>query len=359
MYVPPVSWDEPRAHVLNVRCMGANSTGYERYETLAVELVRALRGRRSCAELSRRAGYHSNIVHRWETRHCWPTAARFIAVHHKLRPGAGSWLEKFSYGAPQWLGARDPAAPEVIAEFLQRLRGQTPVVRIAELASRNRYTVARWFDGSAQPKLPEFLQLVDVAGRRLLELLACFVDPAQLPSVRAQWQRLQLAREAAYDKPWSHAVLRALELDGSARRMPGQAHWIAARLAIDVREVHDALVLLEATGQVQRTRRGFVPQPAQVVDTRQDPRRALELKASWTATALERMRRGDGGSYGYSLFAISRADMQRLRNLHLEYVRAMQSVIARSQPNECVGLYCAQLLALEPEATRSTDSGTG
>ena len=51
------------------------------YETTAVELVRALRGQRSCAELSRRIGYRSNIVHRWESRHSWPTAARFLEAH--------------------------------------------------------------------------------------------------------------------------------------------------------------------------------------------------------------------------------------------------------------------------------------
>lgn len=329
--------------------MPAVPAGYD-YEALSIELVRALRGRRSCAELSRRAGYRSNIAHRWESGHCWPTAARFIAAHRRVRPSGTSWLERFFHLRPAWLGARDPAAPEVVADFLQHLRGKTPVVRIAELAGRSRFTVARWLDGSAQPKLPELLLLVDVASRRLLDLLACFVDPAQLPSARAQWQRLQLAREAAYDRPWSHAVLRALELAGSARKMPEQAEWIAQRLAIGAGEVSDALKMLAATGQVRRTRRGFVPLPAMAVDTSQDPVRALDLKAAWTATALERMRAGADGSYGYSLFAVSRADLARLRDLHLEYVRAMQSVIAASTPSECVGLYCAQLLPLEPQA---------
>jgi transcriptional regulator with XRE-family HTH domain len=331
-----------------MQCMPPIAPGYE-HERIAVELVRALRGRRSRAELSRRGGYRSNIVHRWERRECWPTAARFIALHQRLRPGGPSWIERFFNVKPSWLGARDPASPQVIAAFLQQLRGKTPIARIAQLAGRNRYSVARWFNGDAEPKLPELLLLVDVAGRRLLDLLACFEDPARLPSVRAQWARLQLAREAAYDKPWSHAVLRALELAGSARKLPEQAEWVARRLSIPAEQVRDALRLLAATGQIRRTRRGFVPLPAMVVDTSEDPKRALELKAAWTATALERMRGGAAGSFGYSLFAVSRADLQRLRELHLDYVRAMQSVIASSRPNECVALYCAQLLPLDRE----------
>jgi len=346
MHVSPGLCANAHVYVLNVQRMPEVSTGYD-YESIAVELIRQLRGRRSCAELSRRIGYRSNIVHRWEARQCWPTAARFIALHQRLRPNRRSWLERFFHVEPAWLGARDPNSPEVIAEFLQQLRGKTPIVRIAELAQRNRYGVARWLSGTAEPKLPELLLLVDVAGRRLLDLLACFEDPARLPSVRAQWQRLQLAREAAYDRPWSHAVLRALELDGSARAPARQAAWIARRLAISVQDVDESLRLLAVTGQIRKTRRGFVALPAMMVDTSQDPRRALELKAAWTQTALERMRSGAAGSFGYSLFAVSRADLQRLRNLHLEYVRAMQSVIADSAPNECVGLYCAQLLSLE------------
>lgn len=325
--------------------MAMVSAAYD-YESIAVELLRLLRGRRSCAELSRRAGYRSNIAHRWEARQCWPTAARFIGMHQRLRPNRRSWLERFFNVEPAWLGARHASSPEVVADFLQQLRGKTPIVRIAALSGRNRYGVARWFGGSAEPKLPELLMLVDVAGRRLLDLIACFEDPARMLSVRAQWQRLQLAREAAYDRPWSHAVLRALELQGSARTLPQQVAWIAQRLSIPADDVRDALRLLEATGQIRKTRRGFVALPAMMVDTSQDPKRALELKASWTQTALERMRAGAPGSFGYSLFAVSRADLQRLRDLHLEYVRAMQSVIAGSTPNECVGLYCAQLLAL-------------
>ena len=38
--------------------------------------------------------------------------------------------------------------------------------------------------------------------------------------------------------------------------------------------------------------------------------------------------------------------MRRLRDLHVEYSRAMQAIIARSEPNECVGLLCLQLLDL-------------
>jgi hypothetical protein len=82
------------------------------------------------------------------------------------------------------------------------------------------------------------------------------------------------------------------------------------------------------------------------VNTAQDRARAHALKVSWTETALARMRERAPGNYGYSVFSASRADLARLRDVHLEYVRAMQQIIAESKPGECVGLYCAQLLDL-------------
>jgi hypothetical protein len=70
------------------------------------------------------------------------------------------------------------------------------------------------------------------------------------------------------------------------------------------------------------------------------------LKAAWSNVAVERLRAGSTGSFGYSVFAVSRDDLRKLRDLQLEYVRGMQSLIAASTPGQCVGLYCAQLMDL-------------
>jgi hypothetical protein len=232
---------------------------------------------------------------------------------------------------------------------LSELKGKTPTVRIAELVERNRYSVTRWLNGSVQPKLPDFLRLVDGSSRRLPDLVAAFVDPSRIPSVRDAWARLRLARQAAYDLFFSHGVLRALELRDIPRGTSAQRAFVARKLGITEDDVSKALQVLQATGQIQRTRTGYRPSKVEAVDTSHDPQRALALKAAWTETALERLRAGCPGQYGYSLFAISRTDLERLRALHLRYLRAMQDIIASSEPSECVGLFCVQLLDLGAE----------
>jgi hypothetical protein len=97
---------------------------------------------------------------------------------------------------------------------------------------------------------------------------------------------------------------------------------------------------------VKRTARGYRLLDVMAIDTGHDPERARALKVAWLETALERLKSNAPGKFGYSVFAVSKSSLQRLHELHLEYVRAMQLVIARSEPSECVGLYCSQLLEL-------------
>lgn len=319
-------------------------------EAMATDLVRALRGRRSYAELSRRLGYRSNITRRWEAGEHWPTAAAFLTAYARVRPSVRNLFTEFHRRAPAWLDEADPFSPESVARFLSELRGETPIGVLAEQTGFNRYSVGRWLKGEAQPKLPELLCLIEASSRRVLDFLACIVDPARMPSVAKQWQQLSAAREVAYETPWSRAVLHALELQGYRKVSAARANaWLARCLGIDASEVSKGLDALERSGQVRKLRGKWHIDRVIAVDTSADANRARALKVAWTRVAAQRLESGSPGSFGYTVFAVSRADLSRLRGLQLQYVRAMQSLIAESSPGECVGLYCAQLVDLNAE----------
>jgi transcriptional regulator with XRE-family HTH domain len=317
------------------------------WEATAADLVRAVRGRRSCAELSRRLGYRSNIVRRWEAGECWPTAAAFLAACARVQPATRGLFTQFFRRAPDWADASKPFTPASIARFLTELRGKTPIGMLAQRSGVNRYTLGRWLRGSAQPKLPEFLCLVEAASRRMLDLLAGLTDPARMPTVADAWRTLCRAREVAYESPWSQAVLRALELEAYRSTPAASATaWISERLGIDRSAVQRGLDALAASGQIRKLRGKWRVGRVVAVDTSADASRARALKLAWARVAVERCAAGAPGSYGYSVFAISRHDMHRLRALQLQYARAMQMLIAESERSECVGLYCAHLIDL-------------
>src|SRR5690606_39299074 len=69
---------------------------YMNHQTLAKQLIRALRGKRSQVALSRRMKCRSNVVYSWESGRRWPTAATFFELAQKtgidLRAGLSTFL---------------------------------------------------------------------------------------------------------------------------------------------------------------------------------------------------------------------------------------------------------------------------
>jgi hypothetical protein len=73
-----------------------------------------------------------------------------------------------------------------------------------------------------------------------------------MPSIAAAWRRLALARESAYEVPWSHAVLRALELKSAGAGL--QRARLLERLSISEQELDESLRVLAQTGQIDKVR---------------------------------------------------------------------------------------------------------
>lgn len=315
------------------------------FEAIAAEWVRAIRGKRSQAAFSKRLGYASSVVHRWEQGSAWPTASRFLQACERNGKDVGAAYTAFFHRAPSWLQQHDPTSPGAVAAFLRQLRGKTKIDALCESSGYSRYQIARWLKGDTEPKLPELLRLTEACSRRSLDLIATVTDPCTLPTARERWTQLQRMREAAYEDSWSHAVLRALEL-GEYNEVADVELWIAAVVGIPREQVRRALHVLEQSGQITRDGTRWSRLPTTSVTTGGDPAMRGLLTQAWTKVAYERMRRKAPGHFGYSLFSVSRADLSRIRDLQVAYLREMQAIIARSTPNECVGLLCLQLMDL-------------
>lgn len=313
---------------------------------LAAEWLRALRGRRSQVALSRRLGYRSNIAYRWESGRCFPSASATLRLVQLLGGDVRASLARFYRSTPPWLAQVDVCSVQGVARLLDDLRGGAKRIDLARRSGFSRFAVTRWLHGRADPTLPEFLTLVEVSTQRVLDFVSVFTDPEQLPSARSAWRGLQAAREAAYGQPWSHAVLRAIELQDYLALPRHEPGWLARRLGITEQLEQASLEALERSGQIRRQGQHYRPVQLQLVDTRSDPDRARELRAGWAAVGVERLRSGAPGMLSYNLSSVSRADLERIEQLQRAHYRQIVSIIAESTPSECVVLYAAQLLAL-------------
>jgi transcriptional regulator with XRE-family HTH domain len=316
------------------------------FDRIARDLLVALRGRRSQVAWSRRLGYRSNVAYAWESGHRSPTAAETFRAARRAGVDLAQAFTSFYGRPPPWIDELDPASPEAVARFLDDLRGSASITDLARRSGLSRYSLSRWLAGLTQPRLAEFLALVEAASVRMVDLLAVLVDPATLPSVAELWTRVEARRRGAYELPWTQAMLRALELEAYQALPAHQPGWVAARLGLPPEEEERCLAYLADTGQI-RERDGRWQVEALAVDTRRQPDLGQRLRAHWTRVAAERIERGAPGQFSYNVFTVSEADFERIRELHLAYFHALRAIVAESQPGERVAVANVQLFALD------------
>ncbi|MBX2797798.1 MAG: DUF4423 domain-containing protein [Myxococcales bacterium] len=314
-------------------------------KTIAREWVRVLRGQRSQLALSRRLGYRTNVVHTWEAGRRWCRASEFFRCAHVVGVDVQGGLEAFFTSPPRWLEAGDLRTDDGVTRVLQELHGGIMVNTLAERCGVSRHAVSRWLRGAAQPRIHEFLDLVHAMTDRLLDFLEGFVDPGLLPSVAPPWRSYELARQVLVLEPWSHAVLVVLSLP-SYRALPTHAPgWIAGQIGIPADVEARCVEQLAAAGLIrwQADRYEIVAEPT--LDSRKTPDAGKRLQAHWARAALERIESGGQGRFSFNVFAVSRADLVRIEALHLEYFRAVRSIVAASEP-EVAAAVNVQLMPL-------------
>jgi len=302
--------------------------------------------------MSRRLGYRTNVAYAWESGRRSPGAAEVFRIAARLGFDVRAAVEAFHRSAvPAWLADSDVGSPEFVTAFLRDLKGRLSIQLLAERTGHSRYAISRWLSGRAQPRLPEFFALVDAASLRVLDLIAGLVDPATLPAAAARWAQLCARRETAWQLPWSHAVLRALELEDYAALEAHQPGWIAGQVGISLEEEGRCLGGLADAGLITWDGRRYRAEEL-TVDTSANPDAA---RAARKQHRLDRASaahaRGAPGLYSYNVFSVSAADMDRLRDLHVQYFTALRSVVAASAPAQRVGVVSMQLFELRSPLT--------
>jgi len=320
------------------------------HEVLSKQLIRALRGRRSQVALSRRMKCKSNVLYTWESGRRWPTAAVFFRLAERVGVDVSDGIASFLGTMPEDLDGRDFAEPATVASFLSHLREGTTIVELARRVGTNRVSLARWLKGEAEPRLPELLRVVDASSLRLLDFVAIFTSPSELDEARQDWQVLEAQREVAYNLPWSHAVMRVLELESYKKLGEHRPGFIASKLGIEPEEEERCLQALAESKLIAKRRKRWVITQVLTVDTRQNPDAGRQLKRHWANVGMGRLpalEPRENDLFSYNLFTVSERDFEHLRELHIAYYQELRRVIEASKPAERVALVNLQLMRLD------------
>jgi transcriptional regulator with XRE-family HTH domain len=312
-----------------------------------MELLRALRGSRSQVAWSRRLGYRSNVAYTWEKGRRWPTAAETLRACERNGVDLSKAFKAFFGKAPpEWVDTYNLTTVKAAAALLDEVRGNTPIVKLAERTGFSRYAISRWLSGQTEARLPDYFRLFETTSTRLLDLVSVLVDASNLPTVAEQVRLQEKRRNGAYELPWTQGVLRAIELDAYFQLPAHEPGWIARRLGISMGEEARCLEFLVDAGQMSWTGTHYQSHTV-AVDTRGRPEIGMRLKSHWTKEGARRIEMGSPGQFSYVVFSVSTLDFERIRQLHLRYFNTLRGIISESSPNEVVAVANVQLFGLE------------
>lgn len=310
-------------------------------ERIARELLKALRGPRSQVAFARRLGYKGNPVADWEAGRRFPTALEALRAYEKL---AGNAEEPFGRFHPS-IPARRSDGTLDLASWLSALRGSASARDIAARAKLSRHQVSRWLRGQTQPRLPDFLRLLEAITGRASDLVAELVPIESVPSAHRDWARRNAARNLAHEEPWTEAILRIIESKGYRELPEHSAPFICGALDLPLEVVQRCVDKLEAAGIVARRGEHYQAVQALTVDTRS----IGKLREHWAAVAAERARAPAARDiFSYNVLSASRADVERIDALLRAAFREIRMIVAHTGDDEVAALVNLQLVYWGP-----------
>jgi transcriptional regulator with XRE-family HTH domain len=317
------------------------------YARLASEVLRAIRGGRSQVAASRRLGYRSNVFANWENGRRFPTASELMRGLRVLGMEPARAVRALAVSGEQG-AVHDLTTADGVAAWLRHHRGTSSLEPLARRVGKSRFAVSRWLSGQSEPRLPDFLGLLDAMTLRVLDFVSALVDPRQLPVAVAAWERLERRRRLAYDLPDTEIVLLALELD-TYRALPAhRPGWITSVLGLaGIEEEERCLRALEQVGAITWNDDRWRVDEVMAVDTSRDPGAVRSTKAHWSRMGLEQILAGAPGRFSYNVFTVSSEDLRELEAMYLEWFAELRRRVARSGPSEHVVVANLQLFALD------------
>jgi len=314
------------------------------FETVASELLRALRGHRSQVQFSRRLGYSSNMSAEWESGRRYPSARTMFCA-----------AERVGVSLDEALGHFDPksagffTSESRVSAWLSSFRGDRSLEELAASTGYTRHQVGRWLTGKSRMRLPCFLALLQGLTGRLPRFVSLLVPIDRVPSLASEFTRRQQLRQIAQDNPWASAVLMLLGTQQYAALNRHDDQWLAQRLGTDEATLEQCMSILRREGLVQMASGGKYRLTSKTqIDLNTAP---LERKRHLAHAALSRRPHRDGDTrVDIHFYAVDRSEQQRIDALTDRYLRDLAAIGTSSGTPEATGIIAVHTTRLTDPA---------
>ncbi len=329
----------------------------ETYRLAASQLLRALRGKRSQIAFSRRLGYRANPITDWENSRRSPTITETLRAAVKVRLDPREAFATFLPTRAQ-ADCLDFTTTEDVSAWLRGLRGSTKMAVLTARTGRSRYSIGRWLSGETEPRLPEFLLLVDALTGRVQDWVGALVSIREVPVLAERAEKVDAARRLALEKPDTALFLRIVETEKSARAsvvVDKAAHI----LNHPREEVMNWLEELKRVGVLEERNHCLSVVSELTVSTAGTPEQRHQLRMHWAEKAGRRLRENsDSDWFAYNVIALSRKDSEKVEERLRAAYREVRTIVAESKPEEVAALLTMHLVRFEDPKLKSDSSRT-
>lgn len=280
------------------------------------EILSALRGSKSQMALSRALGYSFNQVHRWEkgiTQIAWSDYLRF-ADRCKINPSEQLRLA---------LAYSDSAYD--VSQLLSFLFARTDLTKVSETSGISLFSLKRWLQKKAEPKLCDILRLVEVLTPCLADLAQALSGGHSLPLFAGDQQKIRKQRETLRGRPWLTALLAALESSNYEKAERHDPRILAASLSLDESEIEDGLCELEKMGNVHFQSGKWTIVAKNVNAGQEEDAAAYRYWNERTADFFERSHKKDG-RWCLMVLCGKSDSLKRIRGIFTDFLRQAREI---------------------------------
>lgn len=312
------------------------------YAQIEKELVVALRGSRSQMMLSRRLGFSSNKVYKWESGLSRLSWGEFIHLAKCCKADYLPSLQKI-------LGYK--GSPEESDKFFAYLMGATSKTEVAKKIEVSENLVNRWLSGKSEPSLGVIFKMIHVFHLLLPEFIVHMTEEEKVPSIKDLFQHKNRQKVAIGLQPELELVMAMIQLDKTINGTESQLRFISEVLGISSDEALKKFERLVELDLARNTSERFIA-TVPFVETGLTLSLSSNIRRFWLRyinhfvdtleqdPLLERQN-----FFGYDVFAVSdHVGKEMVREYYQFYARIRTLIENDTGPKTTVKLLATQVL---------------
>lgn len=297
------------------------------WNILTIELLKAMRAKRSQTYINKKLGYSFNQVSRWETGRSQISWKDFVRLATVCRIDLNQGFKRtFSY----------LDSPLRLDLLIRHLSGNSRIISLSSHLGISRHILGRWISGKSSPSLKNILYVIDSLTPLLIEFLETFIEVDKIPSLSILHEHKKLEKKMNYQYPFLGAVLRCLELDEYKSLNHHEVGYISKTIGISLDQEKSLIKDLINLDIIKLQNNKLVPKENRI-DTRGDFSGQMNIRKYWLQRSLEfidDLKQPPDNSYmGYLVFNVSQKAKYELKKRYFDFFQEVRNIIEMDNSN--------------------------